>query len=151
MKKLINIIKNIIYYLPHVIKDQENDEYFLFYIMYVKLKRLEYFHRNKSYNAYNNEVANQIKLVMDLAYSIYEDKYYYNLYNDFIKKYTEAKIETEENQKSIFDMKFNHPYLTEKEYFEKLDQIDKKAELLKHQDIEKLNNYILNNFKNWWD
>jgi len=148
--KIKHGIQNLIKWFPVVWKDRDWDQHFIYKILHFKLSRMEKYQREYGMSTISNDIADQIKLCVNLLDRITKHDYIDNAFLFHNRKWGELNLDFKQN--GLF-------YNVEKANTEEEKKIENKARmrLYKHVDYleEQDKDMLFNNMKKyingWWD
>jgi len=150
-------IKNLIKWFPVIWKDRDWDQWFLYKILYFKLKEMEYNQRVYGHHVNNEKVADQIKTCKLLAKRLIDNDYLENSTYRLDKKWGEHTmtfIPCEDNPEFLTAEFKTENAITDKEKKQENKErmvAYKHSDYLENQDLDMLFKNIRKHIQGWWD
>ena len=147
--KLKRYIKNIIYYIPIILKDTDYDYENIYGLLYYKLKKMEKFHLSDNAICANNiKTAKQIKIAKNVCKRLYENNYILNASIEYDKKYNDEDLfKFKKTKNNLYKLIIDKESQQSKDF----DKCSNLSDYLKNQDKEYLFKYLNKYIENWWD
>ena len=150
-------IENLIIWFLVIWQDRDWDHWFLYKIIYFKLKRMENLQRKYGNCVDNEKLADQIKVAALLLKRLMDDDYLTNVLKPHEKKWGESKFiwtpKPDDEEYSLLNIKVekaNTEEEIEQESKERL-RLYNHARGLKQQDLDMVFKHMRKYIEGWWD
>lgn len=144
-------IKNLISWLPVIWNDRDNDYYYIYKILYTKLKHMETrFSCNDTEKS--NENVKEIKDVCQILERLMKDDYVKEEWEKFNDEFGtfEERYKVEEMNDGMYSLKYTKSFETQEKEDERIREITKLEVERIEKDVNNLFDTLKEKIGDWW-